>query len=460
MRLTVTPGRALRGEVAVAADKSISHRAVILASIARGQTRLRNLSGAEDVRATVAAFSAMGVGIGESASGDITVTGVGLRGLKPPAGALDMGNSGTAMRLLAGLLSAQPWASELTGDESLAARPMARVITPLTAMGARIESADGGRPPLSIAPAAAGLRGIDYRMPVASAQVQSALLLAGLYASGVTTVTAPAAIRDHTMRMLAAFGAPVFADGATVGVRGGGDIELRAGAGGGAGGDGVGDGGSHSDSAGESAFTVPGDLSAAAFFLLGASIIPGSDITITGVGVNRTRDGVIKILRRMGAHIEIGNRREVSGEAVADMRVRSAKLRGVEIGGGEVALAIDEIPVIAVAAAFATGATTISGAAELRVKESDRLSAVAAGLQALGAAVDERDDGLTITGGGVGGGTVESRGDHRIGMAFAIAGGAAAGPVTVLDCANIATSFPAFCQVAQTAGLQLDVADA
>jgi len=501
--LTARAGRPLRGEVAVAADKSISHRAVILASLARGRTRLRNLSQGADVRATVAAMRAMGVRIDESGDACATVTGVGLHGLRAPAGALDMGNSGTAMRLLAGLLSAQPWGATLTGDESLSARPMARIIAPLREMGARIESAAGGRPPLVIRPAA-GLRGIDYRMPVASAQVKSALLLAGLYASGATTVTAPAATRDHTERMLAAFGAPVFGDALRAGVRGGG-AELRAGDGDGEGhgdghgdaasagdGHGEGDGDGHGDGHGDGdsdcalALTVPGDLSAAAFFLVGASIIPGSDITVTSIGVNPTRAGVVKILRRMGADLELQNRREVSGEMVADIRARAARLRGVRLGAQEVALAVDEIPVIAVAAAAASGTTTIRGAAELRVKESDRLSAVAAGLHALGVTVDEHDDGLTIhgrggefgagdgdgagdgadAGAGAGtappfrAGTVESRGDHRIAMAFAIAGGAAAGPVTVLDCANIATSFPGFVDAARAAGLTLAVADA
>ncbi|MDD9884345.1 MAG: 3-phosphoshikimate 1-carboxyvinyltransferase [Gammaproteobacteria bacterium] len=463
MRLTVTPGAPLRGAIRVAADKSISHRAVIFASIADGVTRLRNLSQGADVRATVEAFRAMGVRIDAAAAGDVTIRGVGLRGLRQPPGAFDMGNSGTALRLLAGVLCAQPWPSKLSGDESLNARPMARIIAPLTQMGARIASESGdGCPPLLIAPAPR-LRGIDYALPVASAQVKSALLLAGLYADGATTVTAPAATRDHTERMLAAFGAPVEVangdgDGARVGVRGGG--ELRAG-------DGDGDG--------EWVLEVPADLSAAAFFLVAATVIDGSEIQLRGVGVNPTRSGILSILRRMGADLELRAERVVSGEPVADISARAAKLRGIDIGAAEVALAIDEIPALAVAAACAEGTTTIRGAAELRVKESDRLSAVAAGLTALGIAVEEHPDGLTIHGrgegrgrgpfrGGVGrgpfrGGSVDSRGDHRIAMAFAVAGGAATGAVTVRDCANIGTSFPGFCQAARAAGLAVQVGD-
>ncbi|MDD9812580.1 MAG: 3-phosphoshikimate 1-carboxyvinyltransferase [Gammaproteobacteria bacterium] len=460
MRLTVTPGAPLRGAIRVAADKSISHRAVIFASIAAGVTRLRNLSRGADVRATVEAFRAMGVRIDE-AGGDaeVKIRGVGLHGLRQPPGAIDLGNSGTALRLLAGVLCAQPWPSKLTGDESLNARPMARIIAPLTQMGARIASESGdGCPPLVIAPAPR-LRGIDYALPVPSAQVKSALLLAGLYADGATTVTAPAATRDHTERMLAAFGAPVFADGDgdgdRVGVRGGG--ELRAG-------DGAGDGDGDGD--GELVLEVPADLSAAAFFLVAATVIDGSEIQLRGVGVNPTRSGILSILRRMGAGLELRAERVVSGEPVADIHARAAKLRGIDIGADEVALAIDEIPALAVAAACAEGSTTIRGAAELRVKESDRLSAVAAGLTALGIAVEEHPDGLTIHGRGEGrgrgpfrGGIIDSRGDHRIAMAFAVAGGAATGAVTVRDCANIGTSFPGFCQTARAAGLAVQVGD-
>jgi len=461
VRLTVTPGAPLRGAIRVAADKSISHRAVIFASIAAGVTRLRNLSRGADVRATVEAFRAMGVGIDESAAGDVSIRGVGLHGLRAPPGAIDLGNSGTALRLLAGVLCAQPWPSKLTGDESLNARPMARIIAPLTQMGARIASESGdGCPPLAIAPAPR-LRGIDYALPVASAQVKSALLLAGLYADGATTVTAPAATRDHTERMLAAFGAPVFADGDAdrVGVRGGG--ELRAGDGDG---DGAGDGDGDGD--GELVLEVPADLSAAAFFLVAATVIDGSEIQLRGVGVNPTRSGILSILRRMGAGLELRAERVVSGEPVADISARAAKLRGIDIGAAEVALAIDEIPALAVASACAEGTTTIRGAAELRVKESDRLSAVAAGLTALGVAVEEHPDGLTIHGGGEGrgrgpfrGGIIDSRGDHRIAMAFAVAGGAATGAVTVRDCANIGTSFPGFCQAARAAGLAVEIGD-
>ncbi|MDD9856828.1 MAG: 3-phosphoshikimate 1-carboxyvinyltransferase [Gammaproteobacteria bacterium] len=442
MRLRVTPGGPLCGDIQVAADKSISHRAVILAAIATGVSGLRNLSQGEDVRATLAAFRSMGVRIEQRADGEVEIEGAGLHGLCQPPREIDLGNSGTAMRLLAGLLCAQRWSSTLTGDASLKARPMARIIEPLTRMGAVIQSIQsraGGtdaRPPLAMTPVPR-LRGSDFSLPVASAQVKSALLLAGLYAKGATTVTAPAPTRDHTERMLAAFGAPVEpvgGDGIRAGVRGGG--ALRA---------------VH--------MRVPADLSAAAFFIVGASVIGGSEVLLRGVGVNPTRDGILAILRRMGADIEVRARREVSGEPVADIRVRAAALRGCRIDAGDVALAIDEIPAIAVAAACADGATSIRGAGELRVKESDRISRVAAGLAALGVAVEEHADGLTITGGRPRGGRVDSGGDHRIAMAFAVAGGAADGAVEVADCANIATSFPEFCPVARDAGLRIEAGD-
>lgn len=431
MRLLVTPGGPLGGEIRVAADKSISHRAVILGAIATGASRVQNLLEGEDVLATVGAFRQMGVSIENTAAGAYVIQGVGLHGLQPPPEALDMGNSGTAFRLVAGLLCGQRWPSTLVGDASLGARPMGRIIEPLTRMGAVID-ADNHKPPLTIFPAPR-LRGIHYAMPVASAQVKSSLLLAGLYAEGATSVAEPWPTRDHTERMLASFGCPVTAEKGKVGVRGGGELhggEIR----------------------------VPADLSSAAFFLVGASIVRGSDVLLRRVGVNPSRSGVLAILKKMGADLELRDPASVGGEPVADLRVRAAGLRGCRIGGGDVASAIDEIPAIAVAAACARGITEIRDAGELRVKESDRIRSLVAGLRALGVAVEEHADGLTIAGGVIKGGRVESRGDHRIAMALAVAGGAAEAPVEVLDCENIATSFPEFCRVANDAGLDIHAA--
>ena len=449
VRLLVTPGGPLSGEIRVAADKSISHRAVILGAIATGTSRIQNLLEGEDVRATVGAFRQMGVSIEKTGAGGYVIEGVGLHGLQPPPAALDMGNSGTAFRLVAGLLCGQRWPSTLVGDASLSARPMGRIIEPLMRMGAVIDAAHH-TPPLTISPAsrlpAPSLRGIDYAMPVASAQVKSSLLLAGLYAEGVTSVTEPWPTRDHTERMLAGFGYPVTSEkgraekgkagpriSPRISLTGGGELrgcEIR----------------------------VPADLSSAAFFLVGASIVRGSDVLLRRVGVNPSRNGVLAILKKMGADIELRDPATVGGEPVADLRVRAADLRGCRIDGGDVAAAIDEIPAIAVAAACARGTTEIRDAGELRFKESDRIRSVVAGLRALGVVAEEHADGLTITGGVIKGGRVESHGDHRIAMAFAVAGGAAEAPVEVLDCENIATSFPDFCRVANDAGMAIQIA--
>ena len=437
LRFLVTPGTAgvgLRGRLRVPGDKSISHRAIMLAAIATGETRIEGFLEGADALATVRTFRRLGVTITGPDAGLVLVQGVGLSGLKVPDGPLDMGNSGTSMRLLAGLLAGQSFATTLIGDESLSRRPMRRVTQPLGFMGARIETNAAGTAPLHILPTA-GLRGIDYRLPVASAQVKSSLLLAGLFAAGETCVTEPAPTRDHTERMLTALGYPVRRTGPRVCLTG-------AGSGGGqlTGG----------------RIAVPADLSSAAFFLVGASIAAGSDLTLTGVGINPTRLGVIDILRAMGADIAVLDERLAGAEPVADLRVRAAPLRGIRIPVEQVPLAIDEFPAIFIAAACATGETVLTGAEELRVKESDRIAVMAAGLTALGIEVEPRPDGIRIVGGSLGSGTVAAHGDHRIAMSFAIAGLRASGPIVIHDCANVETSFPGFARLAGSVGLGIE----
>jgi len=427
---TVRPGGALRGAVRVPGDKSISHRSIMLGSIARGTTHITGFLEGEDALATMNIFRALGVPIEGPARGEVAVHGVGMHGLQAPQRVLDCGNSGTSMRLAAGVLAAQPFDSELDGDASLRRRPMRRVADPLALMGARIETAEGGRPPLRIR-GNPRLRAIDYALPVASAQVKSALLLAGLYAAGTTRITEPAPTRDHTERMLGGLGYAIRREGATVALAGGGELHAAA-------------------------IEVPTDISSAAFFMVGASIAPGSDVILEHVGVNPTRTGAIDILRLMGAALEVTNEREVGGERVADVRVRAAALRGIEIPERLVPLAIDEFPVLFVAAACASGRTVLRGAAELRVKESDRIQVMADGLAALGVRAEPTADGIVIEGAALRGGTVESHGDHRVAMAFAMAGLAASGPVVIRDCANVATSFPGFVGLSRRAGLGIE----
>ncbi|MEK7223857.1 MAG: 3-phosphoshikimate 1-carboxyvinyltransferase [Pseudomonadota bacterium] len=425
----VQPGGKLTGRIRVPGDKSISHRSVMLGSLAEGTTRVTGLLEGEDVLSTLGAFRAMGVLAEGPDHGKLVIHGVGLHGLKAPKQALDMGNSGTAMRLMAGILAGQAFDSELIGDESLSKRPMKRVSDPLGAMGAVIATAEGGRPPLRIA-GGRKLRGIDYQMPVASAQVKSCLLLAGLYADGETSVTEPAPTRDHTERMLRGFGYAVKTQNARVSVQGGGRLKARD-------------------------IDVPADISSATFFLVGASIAPGSDIVLEHVGVNPTRIGVINILKLMGANLELLNPREAGGEPVADIRVRAAPLRGIRIPEDQVPLAIDEFPALFIAAACAQGETVLTGAHELRVKESDRIAVMAQGLKHLGIAARETPDGIVIQGGRLQGGEVDSHGDHRIAMSFAVAALAASGPITVRDCKNVDTSFPGFAELAARAGLAI-----
>jgi 3-phosphoshikimate 1-carboxyvinyltransferase len=419
-RVTVTPVNGLRGETGVPGDKSISHRSIIFGSIAEGTTRVNGFLWSEDNIRTLEAFRAMGVAITEH-EGGLVIDGRGLHGLCEPDDLIDAGNSGTTTRLLTGLLAGQPFFSVITGDDSLRKRPMQRVTKPLSLMGATIHGRGGGNyAPLAIV--GGELEGIDYTSEVASAQVKSAILLAGLSARGKTTVSEPVRSRDHTERMLRAFGAEVTVDGNRVGVTGG-------------------------DTLHGCEVSVPGDISSAAFLIVAALITSDSDLLIRGVGINPTRSGSIDLLRRMGGEIEYLNERESSAEPVADIRVKSSRLHGIDIGPGDIPGAIDEFPIISVAAAVAEGTTTIKGASELRVKESDRIATMVKGLRAVGVKVEELPDGMVIEGGSLTGATVESYGDHRIAMAMLIAGLVAEGGVEVVGTGCIRTSFPGFMEL-------------
>jgi len=425
------PGGNLTGQLRVPGDKSISHRSIMLGSLAEGTTEVEGFLEGEDALATIQAFRDMGVVIEGPHQGRVTVHGVGLHGLQAPPGPIYLGNSGTSMRLLAGLLAAQPFDTTLSGDASLTKRPMNRVAKPLREMGAVIETAAEGRPPLTIR-GGQKLSGMHYDMPMASAQVKSCLLLAGLYAAGQTSVTEPAPTRDHTERMLQGFGYPVRVEGSTATVEPGHKLNAAQ-------------------------IEVPADISSAAFFMVAASIAEGSDVTLEHVGINPTRTGVIDILKLMGADIELSNQREVGGEPVADIRVRAAQLKGIEIPEALVPLAIDEFPVLFVAAACAQGRTVLRGAEELRVKESDRIQVMADGLQTLGVKAAPTPDGIVIEGGPMGGGEVWAHGDHRIAMSFSVAGLRASAPIRIHDCANVATSFPNFLALAERAGMRVSV---
>lgn len=423
------PGGSLSGRVRVPGDKSISHRSIMLGSLADGTTEVEGFLEGEDALATLQAFRDMGVVIEGPTNGRVTIHGVGLHGLKAPAGPLYLGNSGTSMRLLSGILSAQAFDTTLTGDASLSKRPMNRVADPLREMGAVIETAEQGRPPMTIR-GGQKLKGIHYDMPMASAQVKSCLLLAGLYAEGETSVTEPAPTRDHTERMLQGFGYPVTVEGNVARVRSGSTLTANR-------------------------IEVPADISSAAFFLVAGSIAENSELVLEHVGINPTRTGVIDILRLMGGDITLENQREVGGEPVADLRVRSATLKGIEIPEALVPLAIDEFPVLFVAASCAQGRTVLRGAEELRVKESDRIQVMADGLKVLGVSATPTPDGIVIEGGSMGGGDVESHGDHRIAMAFSVASLRASAPIRIRDCANVATSFPGFLELAAKAGIRV-----
>lgn len=424
-----SPGSSLYGSLRVPGDKSISHRAVILGALADGVTRIRGFLEGEDTRATARVFAQLGVRIEAPSDGERIVHGVGLHGLRGSDQPLDCGNAGTGMRLLAGVLAGQGFDSTLIGDASLSQRPMRRVIDPLSAMGAHIDSEAGGLPPLHIR-GGKQLHGVDTATPVASAQVKSALLLAGLYADGETSIREPHPTRDYTERMLAAFGWPIeFAPGRA---------RLRGG---------------HRLTAID--VEVPADFSSAAFFIVAATLIPESELRIEAVGMNPRRTGLLAALRAMGADIREDNVREQGGEPVADLIVCHAPLHGIEVPVEIVPDMIDEFPALFIAAACATGRTVIRGAAELRVKESDRIATMAAGLRALGIAIEETPDGAVIEGGSLKGGVVDSHGDHRIAMSFAIAAQLAEGEVRISDTANVATSFPGFVQLAKAAGMNL-----
>lgn len=430
-KFIVRKSNSLQGDIRVPGDKSISHRSVMLGALADGQVEVNGFLEGDDALATLNAFRQMGVVIENHGQGRLTIHGVGLHGLSAPESALDLGNSGTSMRLLAGLLAGQSFSSTLTGDSSLSGRPMCRVTEPLGRMGATIESSAEGTAPLRIT-GNPRLAAIDYQLPVASAQIKSCLLLAGLYAAGTSCVTEPAATRDHTERMLSAFSYPPEINDSRICITGPGKLKATR-------------------------IDVPADISSAAFFMVGAAIADKADVCLLQVGVNPTRTGVIEILRLMGADITLENETTMGAEPVANIRVRSSALKGIDIPESLVPLAIDEFPVLFIAAACAQGPTRLSGAAELRVKESDRIQVMADGLQLLGIDARATADGMIINPGSFGSGRVESHGDHRIAMAFAIAGLQCNGSIEITECDNVATSFPGFASLAQAHGLQINV---
>ncbi|WP_295557485.1 3-phosphoshikimate 1-carboxyvinyltransferase [uncultured Stenotrophomonas sp.] len=423
-------GQPLQGSLTIPGDKSVSHRSVMFAALADGTSHIEGFLEGEDTRATARIFSQLGVRIETPSPSQRIVHGVGIDGLQAPDAPLDCGNAGTGMRLLAGLLAGQAFDCTLIGDESLSGRPMRRVTGPLSQMGAKIDTESDGTPPLHVH-GGQSLHGIDFASPVASAQIKSAVLLAGLYAQGETSVLEPHPTRDYTERMLSAFGVEIEFSPGKARLRGG--QRLRA-----------------------TDIVVPADFSSAAFYLVAASIIPGSELRLKQVGLNPRRTGLLHALRLMGADITEENPAEQGGEPVADLVVRYAPLKGARIPEELVPDMIDEFPALFVAAAAAEGQTVVTGAAELRVKESDRLAAMATGLRALGMQVDETEDGATLHGGvRLGSGTIESHGDHRIAMAFAIAGQISDGEVRINDIANVATSFPDFDGLARSAGFNL-----
>lgn len=424
----VKPGGKVTGHIRVPGDKSISHRALILGAISEGQTTISGFLKGADTLATATAFRQMGVDINIQDHA-VVINGVGLQGLQAPNRPLDFGNSGTALRLMTGLLAAQSFDSELTGDHSLAQRPMNRVIEPLLKMGAKIECTAQGTLPIKIY-GGQHLHAIHYSLPIASAQLKSCLLLAGLYADGTTTMIEPQTSRDHTERLLRAFAHPVTRNDQQISITRA--TRLRG-----------------------TKIIVPADFSSAAFFIVAATIAAGSDLILENVGINPSRNAMLTIMKLMGADITLQDEREQAGEPVATIRVKSSPLQGINIPENLVPIAIDEFPAILIAAACAKGKTKLSGAAELRVKESDRIAAMCRGFAATGITTEAYEDGLVLDGGQFQGGVVESDGDHRIAMAFAIAGMVADKPIVIRDCDNVATSFPNFVELASQAGINI-----
>ncbi|MFN4107254.1 MAG: bifunctional prephenate dehydrogenase/3-phosphoshikimate 1-carboxyvinyltransferase [Acinetobacter johnsonii] len=443
-QFTILPGKkSFQGKFSVPGDKSVSHRSIMFGAIAEGTTHVTGFLEGEDALATLQAFRDMGVSIEGPKNGEVTIHGVGVNGLKAPASALYMGNSGTSMRLLSGMLSAQKFDSVMTGDASLSKRPMERIAKPLREMGAQIQTTgEHGTPPVSITGNQA-LQGIHYDLPMASAQVKSGILLAGLWAAGETSVTEPEPTRDHTERMLRAFGYDVKTEGNRISLQGGGKL--------------VG-----------TEIQVPSDISSAAFFMVGAAITEGSDVTLEAVGINPTRTGVIEILKQMGADITVENERIAGGEPIADIRIQGTRtLKGIHMPEDQVPLAIDEFPALFIAAACAEGQTVLTGAAELRVKESDRIQVMADGLKTMGIDCTPTDDGIIIEGKGHSGewgaiftgGEIESHHDHRIAMSFSMAGLRTSGEIKIIGTETVATSFPTFTQLSNQAGLAIQVTE-
>ncbi len=423
------PNSVCSGVASVPGDKSISHRAVMFASLAYGDSQVIGFLPSTDCEATLNAFQSMGVKIERITETTIRIHGVGVNGLHAPSVPLDMGNSGTAMRLMSGILSGQKFGSSLIGDHSLSSRPMLRIQTPLTQMGAKVGTNEGGTPPISIQESKE-LVGINYVLPVPSAQVKSCVLLAGIYAKGKTCVEEKTSTRDHTERMLQTLSYPIEINNQNVCVEGNGKLLACD-------------------------IAIPGDISSAAFLIVGALISKNATLTIRNVGVNPTRDGVIKILQLMGANIQVTNQRNMGMEPVADLIIQSSELSGIDIPDSLIANSIDEFPILFIAAACAKGTTTLAGAEELRVKESDRIAEMAKGLKILGVDVLEKPDGVIINGGKINGGEVNSGGDHRIAMSFAIASIRANKTITVLNTENVITSFPNFVEVMSQLGLRI-----
>jgi len=427
------PGGAVSGDIIVPGDKSVSHRSIMFGSLAEGTTHIKGFLPGQDCLATMNTFKAMGIKIeGPDSEQNVTVYGKGLHGLTPPKELLDIGNSGTSIRLLSGILAGQTFSSSMAGDSSLNKRPMNRVVNPLKLMGANISASDDGTPPVNCQGRVDGqlLTAIDYDLPMASAQVKSCVLLAGMYADGITTVTEPGITRDHTERMLTAFGYPVKVEGNKISIEGG-----------------------HKLTACD--IQVPGDISSATFFMVAGLIAKEGELTIRNVGMNPTRVGSINILKQMNGNLNVINERMAGGEPVADIVVKASKLQGVDILERDVPLAIDEFPAIFIAAACATGTTRLRGAEELRVKESDRIQAMADGLTVLDIDCTVYNDGIDIVGGQITSGTVNSHDDHRIAMSFAISSLRSSGNITILDCDNVATSFPNFVTLANQVGLSV-----